>query len=184
MTDQRDTTFDPRFDPAFQPGYDPRHDPVAIARTPVRPPVPTRVEPGIVIPPAGSEGSTVEVEGADDRHSRDDDTGGGVRSPADGASPGRNPFEVALWGVVGALLLAGFALLGSIPRVNEGLQDGSAGPADYLWMQVIVIASPMVILLGFATAIALLVIRLVRWAPIGRRSPAGVTRQLWQFGHQ
>lgn len=132
----KDDRFDPRFDPAFQPGYD---GPVSAAR---RAP-----EPAIGLPPTAEPASMIPVPP--------------VMEPDDPASRRPNPFLIAL-GAASILLIASGIVL--ITRVRSLFVETQANPDfDYVTLQVLIFAAPMLLVLGIATAIGVLFLFAVRW---------------------
>jgi len=136
--------FDPRFDPAFQPGYEGPIAPVTPAarqRPPAAapislPPVAPVHAPAIVVPAVGAE-----VE--------------------DDAAPRRaNPFLIAL-GAVAAVLVGGALYL--ISRLRDLFADTqSSSTFDYVTLQVMLFAAPLLLVLGLATGVGLLFVFALR----------------------
>ena len=141
MSDDR---FDPRFDPAFQRGYD--GPPVASVRKAA-----ARPEPSSPLPPAGPV-ETVERARLTERPElldQDDDP------------RGMNPFLIAL-GAISLVLVGGGLYL--VSRVRDLYADtGPSSSFDFVTLQVLMQAAPVVIGLGLATAVGILFIFAVRW---------------------
>ena len=136
-----DARFDPRFDPAFQPGYDgplSSSKPVAKAR-----PAASVPEALPVVPLPVSDEPAVEDDPA-------------PRRP--------NPFLIAL-GAVAILLLGGGLYV--VSRLRDLFADTqSTSDFDYVTLQVLMYAAPLVLVLGLATGIGVLFLLAARW---GRR---------------
>ena len=153
--------FDPRFDPAFQPGYDPRNDPAIAARSrsysgsphPVRP-----VRPEVIAPLPPAEPQNVPAEAIDERE---------VESESS-ATPGVNPFLIALWVVSALFVVSGAGLLRWLPTASEELQTSTNPAFDYVVLTSIGIGAPLLIVLGLATAAGILFLHAARWK---RRAP-------------
>ena len=143
------TRFDPRFDPAFQPGYEGPIVPAAPAAE-RRAPEP----PHIGAPPPG-------------RPAPESAPGGGM-APADEPqvedaplAPGRNPFLIAL-GAMAVLLTVGGLYL--VSRLRDIFVDvRAASEVDYVTLQVLMNAAPLVVVLGLATGIGVLFLLAARW---------------------
>lgn len=138
-----DARFDPRFDPAFQPGYT---GPLAASKPAPKilvgdPPAPLPVQQPV---------QPAVVDEADD-----DDLPLPRRA---------NPFLIVL-GVIALLLVGGGLYL--VSRLRDLFADTQSGSDfDYVTLQVLMYASPLIIVLGLATAIGVLFVIAVRW---GRR---------------
>ena len=138
--------FDPRFDPAFQPGYEGPIAPVAPASrqrpstaAPVAlPPVAPVYEPVMPKTPAAT---APEIE--------------------EDAPPRRaNPFLIAL-GAVAAVLVGGALYL--ISRLRDLFADTqSSSTFDYVTLQVMLFAAPLLLVLGLATGVGLLFVFALR----------------------
>ena len=143
--------IDPRFDPAFQRGYDGATQAVPREKLqPTAPVVPTaqplaQPEPAREFTPAQSRVVVEPTAYADDE-----------------PEPRRlNPF---LLGLIGAAIL----LIGGGLYLTSRLGDLFANPSessqyDYITLQVMTIAAPMLIVLGIATGVGVLFIYAVRW---------------------
>lgn len=153
--------FDPRFDPAFQRGFDgPTR---AVAREKLQPT--SAVAPSVAItspPPArAAEPDAVDrvAEGASGQQRI-------VVEPTDyldDEPTGRrlNPFLIAL--VAAAVVLIGGGLY-LTSRLGELFANpGESSQYDYITLQVMTIAAPMLIVLGIATGVGVLFIYAVRW---------------------
>lgn len=154
MSDEA-SKFDPRFDPAFQRGYDgptsavPREKlqptatitPPSPVREPTAPQQSTRVEsaPRFLVEP-----TPVEEEDLAPRRA--------------------NPFLIALLVIAVALVGGGLYLTSRLGELFAS--PGPTDQYDYITLQVMTIAAPMLIVLGIATGIGVLFIYAVRW---GRR---------------
>ena len=159
----KEARFDPRFDPAFQPGYDEslasaqpatKRRPTATAPAPIgQPPAwsqyapTTRSAPAaapIDAPPAATEVLSTPADLDDD--------------PA----PRRaNPFLIAL-GAVAILLLGGGLYL--VSRMRDLFADTqSSSTFDYVTIQVLMFAAPLILVLGLATGVGLLFVFAIRW---------------------
>ena len=143
-----DARFDPRFDPAFQPGYE---GPIA-AVTPA-----ARQRPPAAAPVALPQVAPVSAPAA-------------AQTPAvpaveeDTAPRGVNPFLIAL-GVVAVVLVGGGLYL--ISRMKDLFADTqSSSTFDYVTLQVMLYAAPLLLVLGLATGVGLLFVFALRW---GRR---------------
>jgi hypothetical protein len=137
-----DARFDPRFDPAFQPGYD---GPLAEAK-----PV-TRAKPVASVP----EALPAVRDPAPEREPEPED---------EPVSRRTNPFLITL-GVVAILLLGGGLYV--VSRLRDLFADTqSTSDFDYVTLQVLMYAAPLVLVLGLATGIGVLFLLAARW---GRR---------------
>lgn len=132
-----DARFDPRFDPAFQPGYT---GPLATSKPAPRsligdPPQPLVERPSALLPePADDDGH---------EHRR------------------ANPFLIAL-GAVATILLGGGLYL--VSRLRDLFADTqSTSDFDYVTLQVLMYAAPLVLVLGLATGIGVLFVFATRW---------------------
>ena len=133
--------FDPRFDPAFQPGYE----------GPLTPARPARTRPAASAP----EALPVIVDAPPVQEVVDDDEPQ-QRRP--------NPFLIAL-GAVTVLLLGGGLYL--VSRLRDLFADTqSTSDFDYVTLQVLMYAAPLLLVLGLATGIGVLFVFATRW---GRR---------------
>ena len=155
MSDDR---FDPRFDPAFQRGYD------GPAPATGRSPAP-RAE--IISPPPSTTSSAptprAATEPASDAFPFE---AVDVRRPdlEDDDEPRRiNPFLVVL-GVVSLVLVGGGLYL--VSRVRDLFAETqSSSDFDYVTLQVLMDAAPLIVVLGLAIAVGILFIFAVRWKP-------------------
>lgn len=164
MSDDR--RFDPRFDPAFQPGYT---GPIATPGTSRKPVIADPPQP-FVGPPfagqplagqplagqpfAGPKTRPVIAEDPFDPHGAELD---------DEARPRRvNPFLIVLAAVAVVLVGGGLYLVSRLRDLFESTQSISNG-YDYITVQVLTFTAPLLIVLGLATAVALLVIFALRW---------------------
>jgi hypothetical protein len=145
-----DARFDPRFDRAFQPGYD---GPLAATRPTQRAagattigPVPTsRVAPDALAPV-----SAPVVEKSETGEATTDEPTRRI-----------NPFLIPL-GLIAVALLAGGLFLFS--RLRVLVTEGQIGAdVDYVSVQALVYATPLLIVLGIATGIGLLFLLASRW---------------------
>lgn len=135
-----DARFDPRFDPAFQPGYT---GPLATSKPAAKrlisdPPQPLPARPAVDEP-------RIEAEAEDE------------------PSPhGRtNPFLIVL-GAIALLLVGGGLYL--VSRLRDLFADTQSGSDfDYVTLQVLMYASPLIIVLGLATGIGVLFIFAASW---------------------
>lgn len=150
MSDNRE--FDPRFNPAFQRGYDgPLPDASAPARETASPPARAVAAEPAPLP-------RLEASAAPDQRDEYDDRF--IESEV--AGPRRvNPFLIVL-GAVSAVLVGGGLLL--VSRLRDLFADTqSSSSFDYVTLQVLTTAAPLVICLGLATAIGVLFVFAVRW---------------------
>jgi hypothetical protein len=133
-----DARFDPRFDPAFQPGYE----------GPLTPARPARSRPAASVPealPIVDAPAPVFADEPDDER------------------PQRrlNPFLLAL-GAVAVLLLGGGLYL--VSRLRDLFADTqSTSDFDYVTLQVLMYAAPLLLVLGLATGIGVLFVFASRW---------------------
>lgn len=136
-----DARFDPRFDPAFQPGYEGPLTPARPARTRPAAAAPEALPVIVETPPVPD---TVEVDEPQ------------AHRP--------NPFLIAL-GAVAVLLLGGGLYL--VSRLRDLFADTqSTSDFDYVTLQVLMYAAPLLLVLGLATGIGVLFVFATRW---GRR---------------
>ncbi len=139
-----DARFDPRFDPAFQPGYT---GPISTAKPAQKtlvgdPPQPLPAQPVAVV---------AQQPAIDDEF--------------DEPAPRRaNPFLIVLAAVAVVLVGGGLYLVSRLRDLFADTQSGS--DFDYVTLQVLMFASPMIIVLGLATGIGVLFLFATRW---GRR---------------
>jgi hypothetical protein len=152
MSDENSATIDPRFDPAFQRGFDGAvtttrrrptigTPPVLPAQAPAaRPVVSTSAVPE---PTAPEPQSVVEEDEAEEV----------VR--------GVNPFIVVLW-IVAVLLVISGAYLTMWARTTF-LTDSLSTNIDYVTIQIITYGSPLLVVLGLATAIGLVFLHAIAW---------------------
>lgn len=145
-----DGEFDPRFNPAFQRGYD---GPIPDASAPARE-TPTPAARAVASEPAPLprlEPQPEQDRDYDDRF---------IESEV--AGPRRvNPFLLVL-GAVSALLVGGGLLL--VLRLRDLFEDTqSSSSFDFVTLQVLTAAAPLVICLGLATGIGVLFVFAVRW---------------------
>ena len=139
--------FDPRFNPAFQRGYDgPLPDVAAPARE-----IPSSPARAAAAEPTPLPRVEPQQEGIDDHF---------IESEVIG--PRRmNPFLIVL-GIVSALLVGGgLYLVSQLRSMFEDTQSSSN--FDFVTLQVLTAAAPLVICLGLATAIGVLFVFAVRW---------------------
>jgi len=155
MSDEA-SKFDPRFDPAFQRGFDGKTQ-----ATPREKLQPTSVFAPVAAPPARPVAAAQpEAVQAVNRV---------VVEPTEivddeGEARRVNPFLIAL--LAAAVLLIGGGIY-LVSRLGEMFANPSASSQyDYITLQALTIAAPMLIVLGVATAIGVLFIYAVRW---GRR---------------
>lgn len=155
------TRFDPRFDPAFQPGYE---GPLVPAATPTRrgasetdrigtpPAARTAVRPAEPTPAGRATAAPVSAEPvtADEPHFDDDE---GPRRP--------NPFLIAL-GAVAVLLVGGGLYLASFVR-DTFADNPATSQVDYVVLQVLMYAAPLVVVLGLAVGAGILFVLAARW---------------------
>lgn len=153
--------FDPRFDPAFQRGYDgqPQVRPAAVPsagqpvqRTPLIEVPPairseTRREPAPEATPVAAAPSRLLVEPTVDY--------------AEEPERRVNPFLIGLLAAAVLLIGGGLYLTSRLGEMFANTQ-GSAS-YDYITLQVMTFAAPMLIVLGVATGIGVLFIYAVRW---------------------
>lgn len=153
MSDDR---FDPRFDPAFQRGYDgpapAAARKMAISSPPASAPVVDRQrqpDREVVERQRQTEREVVGFEELDEYEDESD-------------LPRRaNPFLIAL-GAVSLVLVGGGLYL--ISRVRDLFADTQASSDfDFVTLQVLMQAAPIIVGLGLATAIGILFIFAVRW---------------------
>jgi hypothetical protein len=132
-----DARFDPRFDPAFQPGYT---GPIAEVRPPARP-------ASVASDPVAIERSVTAL----------------VETAADDDPELRrlNPFLLAL-GAVAIVLVGGGLYL--VSRLRDLFADVQASSnVDYVTLQVLISAAPLLVALGVATGIGVLFVLATRW---------------------
>ena len=129
--------FDPRFDPAFQRGYDgPAVTPSATsdAAAPAAPPL-VRIDPQAAVAPQEDAGELPSRRG--------------------------NPFLIALATVAVVLTVGGLAL---VFQLRTLFGDGNGNPDfDYVTLQTLMIAAPILAGLGLATGIGVLFVFAIRW---------------------
>ena len=129
--------FDPRFDPAFQRGYDGpavTPPPTADAPAPAAPPL-VRIDPQAAAAPQADDDELAPRRG--------------------------NPFLVAL-AVIGIALAVGGLVL--VFQLRTIFGDGNGNPDfDYVTLQTLMIAAPILAGLGLATGIGVLFVLAVRW---------------------
>ena len=154
-----DARFDPRFDPAFQPGYT---GPIATSKPVQKPVIGDPPQPLAAPSPAPSAAQgTAPASGAtaffaSSRLAEDE---------YDEPAPRRaNPFLIVLGAVALVLVGGGLYLVSRLRDLFDDTQSGSN--FDYVTLQVLMYAAPMVIALGLATGIGVLFIFATRW---GRR---------------
>ena len=136
-----DARFDPRFDPAFQPGYE---GPLSSAKPAAKSrPAASVPEALVVVPTPVPDEPVAEDEPVSRR---------------------TNPFLIAL-GAVAILLLGGGLYV--VSRLRDLFADTqSTSDFDYVTLQVLMYAAPLVLVLGLATGIGVLFLLAARW---GRR---------------
>lgn len=145
--------FDPRFDPAFQRGYD----------GPTRAVPREKLQPTITAPPAARafDPASAPMPAAE--------ASGQQRiivEPTelfdDEPSARRfNPFLIALLAAAVLLIGGGLYLTSRLGELFASPTESSQ--YDYITLQVMTIAAPMLIVLGIATGIGVLFIYAVRW---------------------
>jgi len=151
--------IDPRFDPAFQRGFDGPVDAVPPARRESLLPSPAR--PVTTAPTAAARGavaaSAVSSAAPDAPRELVEPT-----TELDPAPRRPNPFLVALLVIAAALIVGGFYL---VARLNELFtrSQNTGNWGDYIAVQVLTIAAPVLGILGVATAIGVVFIYAVRW---------------------
>jgi hypothetical protein len=129
--------FDPRFDPAFQRGYD---GPAVTPPTTSDAPAPA-APPLVRIDPQAAVVSQAEQDDLPPRRG--------------------NPFLVAL-AVIGVALAVGGLVL--VFQLRTIFGDGNGNPEfDYVTLQTLMIAAPILAGLGLATGIGVLFVLAVRW---------------------
>jgi hypothetical protein len=132
------STFDPRFDPAFQRGFDGEVESILTERV---------SEPAIIEPvlssPAVTEPQLIEISEPDARVRR------------------INPFLIALGAVSVVLITGGLYLVSRLREFFDSSQTTS--DFDFVTLQVLLYAAPLIVVLGLATAIGLVFIAAVRW---------------------
>lgn len=155
MSDEA-SKFDPRFDPAFQRGFDGKTQ-----ATPREKLQPTSVFAPVAAPPA----APAAVLPAEARPTAQRIVVEPTEVLDDDDEPRRvNPFLIAL--LAAAVLLIGGGIY-LVSRLGEMFANPSASSQyDYITLQALTIAAPMLIVLGVATGIGVLFIYAVRW---GRR---------------
>jgi hypothetical protein len=137
MSNER-STFDPRFDPAFQRGFDGEVESILTERS---------SEPAIIEPvlssPAVTEPQLIEISEPDARGRR------------------INPYLIAL-GAVSVVLIAGGLYL--VSRLREFFDSSqTTSDFDFVTLQVLLYAAPLIVVLGVATAIGMVFLAAVRW---------------------
>ena len=137
--------FDPRFDPAFQPGYEgpiAAVTPAARQRPPAAAPISLPPVAPVHAPAAPATAAVPEVE-------------------EDEAAPRRaNPFLIAL-GAIAAVLVGGGLYI--ISRLRDLFADTqSSSTFDYVTLQVLIYAAPLLLVLGLATGVGLLFVLALR----------------------
>jgi len=155
-----DARFDPRFDPAFQPGYE---GPLVPARpspvsTRVAAPAPIGSPPAAVVPRsvaptrAAEQVPAIPSRGVDDRLADEE--------LDDPAPLYRNPFVIALIAIAVALISVALWLTTQLRDMYENAQGDAF---DFVRAQVLIALTPLLLVLGGATAIAVLVLFAIRW---------------------
>ncbi len=130
------SSFDPRFDPAFQRGFDGEVESILTER------VEMVVEP-VLAPPAVSDPQLIEISEPDARGRR------------------INPYLIAL-GAVSVVLIAGGLYL--VSRLREFFDSSqTTSDFDFVILQVLLYAAPLIVVLGVATAIGIVFLAAVRW---------------------
>lgn len=132
-----DARFDPRFDPAFQPGYT---GPLATSKPAPKPVI------GDPPQPLAERAAAAVFE----------------REPDDESAPRRtNPFLIAL-GALALLFLGGGLYL--VSRLRDLFADTqSTSDFDYVTLQVLMYAAPLILVLGLATGVGVLFLLASRW---------------------
>jgi hypothetical protein len=135
------STFDPRFDPAFQRGFDGEVEAIVTERAE------TIVEPALSGPtpsePIITEPQLIESAEPDARGRR------------------INPYLVVLGAVSVALIAGGLYLVSRLREFFDSSQSSS--DFDFVTLQVLLYAAPLIVVLGLATAIGMVFIAAVRW---------------------
>jgi len=148
MSDNRD--FDPRFSPAFQRGFEGPADAAAPASVPTAPAKPTVIgaPPARAVQPE----SPVVARAAASSSAFFDDAA--AHEPALDVDTDRriNPFVIAL--AAAAVLLVGGGLV-LLSRLRDLYAD-TQSDFDYVTLQVMMIAAPLLVCLGLATGLGLL----------------------------
>jgi hypothetical protein len=144
------SNFDPRFDPAFQRGFDGEVEVVVTERVPDRVPdrVTERVAESAIVElapsaPAVSEPGLIEASEPDAR-------GGRI-----------NPYLVALGAVSVALVAGGLYLVSRLREFFDSSQTTT--DFDFVILQVLLYAAPLIVVLGVATAIGMVFLAAARW---------------------
>ena len=151
-----DARFDPRFDPAFQPGYT---GPITSARPATRatigdPPRPLAAAAPAAVLGTGPAPAAAPVGTAAASVVPDD-------AAYDEPLPRRaNPFLIVLGAIALVLVGGGLYLVSRLRDLFADTQSGSQ--FDYVTLQVLMYAAPMIIVLGLATAIGVLFVLATR----------------------
>lgn len=135
-----DARFDPRFDPAFQPGYT---GPIASSRPAARQVISDPPQP-LATTAASAPSPVVEDVEYDDPEPRR-----------------TNPFLIVLGAIALVLVGGGLYLVSRLQSLFADTQSGSQ--FDYVTLQVLMYASPLIIALGLATGIGVLFVFATRW---------------------
>ena len=137
-----DPRFDPRFDPAFQPGYTGplAHERPARQRPPASAPEALPVVTAPSVPANGDPGVSENFQ-----------------EPRD-ARP--NPFLIAL-GAVAVLLVGGGLYVLSL--LKDLAADAQSSQFDWITVQAVIFAAPLLVVLGLATGVSMLLIFAARW---------------------
>lgn len=155
--------FDPRFDPAFQRGYDgPAPTSVQkapVQKVPVQKPIASRPA-AVPVEQSRSFEDRQPVADREPRPSESFDFGVDIEETEVDAPRRPNPFLIALGAISVLLVGAGFYL---VSRVQDLYADTQSSGFDFVTLQVLMQAVPVVIGLGLATGVGILFIFAIRW---------------------
>lgn len=154
-----DARFDPRFDPAFQPGY---VGPTVVPEIPTRAPNAPRTTGDAVAsapdgPPAALEPDSLVNRPGTSAFALENDAEAGLAEDRRRA----NPFLIALGTLSLAMIFGGLYLVSRMRDLFSVSQSSS--DFDFVTLQVLMYAVPLVIVLGIATGIGVLFVFAVRW---------------------
>lgn len=154
-----DARFDPRFDPAFQPGY---VGPTVVPEIPTRAPSAPRTTGDAVA--SAPDGPPAALD-PDSRVNRPGSSSVALENDAEAvlAEDRRraNPFLITL-GALSLLMIFGGVYVVSRMRDLFSVSQSSSD-FDFVTLQVLMYAVPLVIVLGIATGIGVLFVFAVRW---------------------
>ncbi len=150
--------FDPRFDPAFQRGFEGEAPPTVPASSVEAPPARPAVEqPRDVVERPDPDAA----ERAPRRRPPGTGRAATVSATDDAPSQRRNPFLIAAVVIAGLLIVGGVLIFARLPEWRATVQGDAL--VDFATLQVLYFASPLMVILGIATIIALLILAGSRW---------------------